>query len=90
MTVQEVGVGSWESVSVNLAPGDALLMFTDGVDETRSPDGKLLGKNAVERVFAQVEGEPAEFSELMRKTMRDFAAGTRQRDDTTFLVVKRG
>jgi phosphoserine phosphatase RsbU/P len=32
---------SWEECKVALAPGDRIILFTDGVSEARNPDGKM-------------------------------------------------
>jgi sigma-B regulation protein RsbU (phosphoserine phosphatase) len=43
----------YEDVSVRLSPGDALVLFSDGVTEAAGPDGEMFGE---ERVLACLEG----------------------------------
>ena len=87
--VAEPGEGSWPICEVRLEPGDGVLFCTDGVEETRAPDGSLLGRAAVEEVLRAERGDAPAFARAIRRRMKIFSAGTRQRDDTTFFVVQR-
>lgn len=77
--------GTWE-----LEPGDAVLLYTDGVVEARTPDGEMFG---LERLTDLAEreaaaGQPPE--ELLRRLVRavlDHQASD-LRDDATLLLVQ--
>lgn len=76
-TVEEVPFG----------PGDRLLMFTDGVSETRDADGAFYPLEQRLRAWA---GEPADrIPELLRGDLDRFGARGLD-DDTTALLVVRG
>lgn len=75
--------------SVALAPGDLLLLFTDGISEAMTHEDEEWGE---ERMIASAEkchGKTAE--EALRDLFRDvdaFTAGAPQHDDMTALILK--
>jgi serine phosphatase RsbU (regulator of sigma subunit) len=76
--------------SQDLEPGDAVLLYTDGVVEARTPDGDLFGEERlVDLLEREAAGEqPAE--ELLRRLVQ--AVLTHQagglRDDATLLLLQ--
>ena len=75
--------------AVLLAPGDALLAYTDGVGEAFDQVGGLFG---VERLLAAVESSPSHDPQALnasvREAVRAFAGGARQSDDITILTLR--
>lgn len=72
-----------------LAPGDALLAFTDGVTEARSSAGELYGE---ERLLALLEGPALPVPALLARieeSLRAHTAGGEPHDDVTMLAVRR-
>ena len=47
---------TYESGDVQLNPGDALLMYSDGLTEAESPDGKPFDEAGLERTLALYAG----------------------------------
>ncbi len=75
-------------VHLSLEPGDALVLFTDGVTEARAPDGRFAGQGLVEEVLAQAVGQDAEgIAASIEAAIRDFQGG-RPRDDLALLVLR--
>jgi hypothetical protein len=76
--------------SRDLEPGDAILLYTDGVVEARTPDGELFGQERlVDLLEREAAGEqPPE--ELLRRLVQDVlthqAGGLR--DDATLLLLQ--
>jgi hypothetical protein len=73
-----------------LEPDDAVLLYTDGVVEARTPDGELFGLDRLADLLEReaASGQPAE--ELLRRLMRavlEHQAGG-LRDDATLLLVQ--
>ncbi|MGH3112835.1 MAG: PP2C family protein-serine/threonine phosphatase, partial [Gaiellaceae bacterium] len=74
-------------VVVELAPGDTLVLYTDGVTEARSPDGAF-GENLLPEVLAGSAGRSAdEICKRIESAVLDFQAG-RPRDDIALVVLR--
>jgi sigma-B regulation protein RsbU (phosphoserine phosphatase) len=81
------GVG-WEIGVRPFGPGDALLIFSDGVLEARDSADEEFGLDRVRAALAGSRGRPAaQVVDRIRADVRDHAS--RQRDDVTVLVVRR-
>jgi phosphoserine phosphatase RsbU/P len=79
-------------VTVRLEPGDALLLYTDGVTEAPAAEGaNLFG---VERLLGSVErlpdlGSLREWAETIRQKVETHSAGQQLPDDLTLLLLRR-
>jgi sigma-B regulation protein RsbU (phosphoserine phosphatase) len=75
--------------SAPLVPGDTFLLFSDGVTETRGPDGELFGD---ERLLEAVEQWSSLGPELLlrqvRKQAAEFSDFQPQADDFTCIAVR--
>ena len=75
---------------VAFAPGDALVLLTDGFYEYMSPDQQLYGSRRVaDFVREHVSTAPAEFIRLLHADVLAFADGAPQGDDLTAVVIRR-
>ena len=74
---------------VKLAPGDWVIVFTDGVSEALSVTGEEFGDARIaEVVTAHLDGTPTQMIEAMISAVQRFATGAPQNDDVTALVVR--
>lgn len=77
------------SPEIALLPGELVLLTTDGIEETMSPDNTLFG---VERVLEVLRANRAKSSaEIIRnlyQAVRDFSRNSPQTDDVTAIVIK--
>ncbi len=70
-------------------PGSALLLYTDGITEARSPRGQPLGTGRLERLFRELAHLQArEIVDRVFAEVEAHAPGPRQ-DDQTVVVVRR-
>ena len=80
---------SHQTARVELRPGDALVLYTDGVVEAFDEGGKEFGED---RWFAAIRGLPqADAPSMLRHLMQrvdEFVGRTRQSDDITCLVLR--
>ena len=86
--------GAWETGTVELSPGDSLVLYTDGVTEAQARDGIQFGQ---ERLLAAMEtlrstGEPSaqELRDAVLAAVHAFMGGAPRFDDVTLMVIHRG
>lgn len=78
------------SVTLDLAPGDVLVLLSDGIYEYRNPAGEEFGEARVEAVVAAHRGTSmAQLSAHLIAQVHAFAQGAPQEDDITVVLVKR-
>ena len=74
---------------VNLARGDQLLIFTDGITEAMDLSDQLYGEQRVIDLFeSEAEGSPEAVVATTLASVEDFAGEAEQADDITILVVE--
>ncbi len=80
---------SYETASVELKPGDALIFFTDGVVEAFNESGEEFGN---ERWLSAIRNLPdwdaQQTLQVLMKQVDEFVGATRQSDDITCLVFR--
>ena len=80
----------FEQRSVTMAPGDVLLLYTDGVTEMMNPARELFGDDRLTAVLREHHrGGPQEIIDAILAALQEFAAGQSQSDDVTMVVLKR-
>jgi serine phosphatase RsbU (regulator of sigma subunit) len=81
---------SFESLRVRLAPGDALVLFSDGVTEARSPERDFFGIDRLVRAIRDASGGTAdEIAGAIEGATDRFRRGA-PRDDVAILVLRAG
>ncbi len=75
--------------TAELAPGEMLLLFTDGVTEAENPGRDLYGTQRLDRLMARAPRAAAhDLVDLTREDLRLFVGTADQVDDITMLVVR--
>jgi phosphoserine phosphatase RsbU/P len=75
---------------LRLAPGDKLLMYTDGLTEMFNPKGDEFGVCGVQSLAKRhAAAEPQAVLDACLEEIRNFSANSRQSDDLTLLVLHR-
>ncbi len=75
--------------TVQLAPGDTLVVFSDGVIDAISADGVPFGDDRLEAVLSVIEGgTPDDVLAGVFDSVEEFARGAEQQDDLTAIVVR--
>jgi serine phosphatase RsbU (regulator of sigma subunit) len=74
---------------VRLAPGDQLLVYTDGVTEAQNEAGEFFGRERLLSVIAAHAGaDSAALHEAVESAVASFTRGAPQSDDITVLVLE--
>ena len=81
---------SFTNQSLQLNPGDALVMYTDGVTEAENKEHAQFGEPRLEAALAELKGAPSkQIVETILAKIREFTDGAAQSDDITQLVIRR-
>ncbi|WP_051013871.1 PP2C family protein-serine/threonine phosphatase [Pararhodospirillum photometricum] len=81
----------YTTAEIHLAPGDALLLYTDGVNEAMNPEHEMF---KVERITETLQGNvaasggAAQIARTLLGAVHGFAAGAPQSDDITILALR--
>jgi sigma-B regulation protein RsbU (phosphoserine phosphatase) len=77
----------YEDSMAQLAPGDRLLLFTDGITEAAKPDGEEFGEQRlIESARGPVQCSSAELKDCLLTDVRNFC-NSQFHDDATLIVV---
>ena len=80
---------TYEEGDLQLAPGELLLLFTDGVTEAINPTGELFSDARLIRSLGEHAARPAtEIVSHVVEAVNGFAGGAPQEDDITVLAIR--
>lgn len=81
---------TFSSDTVQLEPGDAIYMFTDGVTEAENGNHDQFGEARLEETLAECKGKDSQhIVETINEKVKAFIDGAPQSDDITQLVIRR-
>jgi len=81
---------TYQSVETMLQPGDALILYSDGITEAEDPAGVPFEESGLEQTIATNASFPAaEMGAAVLKAVQQHAQDFRFSDDLTLLVLKR-
>jgi serine phosphatase RsbU (regulator of sigma subunit) len=85
-----VGNPDFEVAEANLQPGDAVLLYTDGVIDARNPDGQEFGEAKLRDLLHRESLSGREPAELLRRLIHDVLAhsAARLNDDASMLYLR--
>ncbi len=79
----------YSAASMQLEPGDTLVLFSDGITEAENPERELFGFQRLRDVLAGWQDESLEsLKKIVLDSVTEFAGGAPQSDDMTLLVVR--
>ena len=80
----------FEQNSVTIQPGDALVLYTDGVTEAMNSQGEEFGMGRLCQILADTSSrDPQDLNNAIFASIREFAGETPQSDDITCLTLYR-
>jgi sigma-B regulation protein RsbU (phosphoserine phosphatase) len=82
---------TWEQRTVQLAPGDALVLYTDGITEAQDRQEEFFGKERLLKVARASLGRSAqEMHATLLAEVYEFVGDAPQSDDIALMIVVRG
>lgn len=79
----------YQEKSFSVDPGDILVLFTDGIPEARSSDGREYTANGLRSRLRQCGQKSAkEIAQAIQDDLDNFAVGVEQHDDQTLMIMK--
>jgi phosphoserine phosphatase RsbU/P len=76
--------------TLQLKPGETLLLFSDGLTDCRNPQGEAFGYERLRESFSQFAAPSAdETCQGLTQTLLDFRQGAEQDDDVTLVTIMR-
>jgi sigma-B regulation protein RsbU (phosphoserine phosphatase) len=80
---------TFTTTTMQLEPGDTLLLFSDGVNEAEDRQGNLFGLARLREVLAGYEGDSLDsLQQAVLDAVESFTQGASQSDDITLLAVR--
>lgn len=79
----------YETAMTTLDHDDSLLIFTDGITEALSVDGKQFSETRLLSLLEKFTGNADELLPEILNSLNDFTKGEKQFDDNTFLTINR-
>lgn len=81
---------SWGETTIELAPGDVLLFYTDGAADAENSEGVFFGQERLVEIARTHLGRPAQdVQDALVAAIHDFVGDMRQFDDIALMVVAR-
>lgn len=81
---------SWQQKVVKFAPGDTLVLYTDGITEAQNHMGTMFGDQRLLDVIRTHLGRPAQdIQEAVLRSVQNFTGGAPRDDDIALVVLAR-
>ena len=71
----------------DLAPGNTLFLYTDGLNEAEDAEHRMFGKKRIIEVMQTTSQQPRTLIERMTQAVAEFVGDTEQSDDLTMLCL---
>ena len=81
---------AYQEIEVELRPGDVIVIYSDGVTDSRSPTGELYDTEGNRRLLKRVEGAagaPDAVGDAILREIHEFSGGQAQADDVTLVCL---
>ncbi|MCA9132154.1 MAG: SpoIIE family protein phosphatase, partial [Planctomycetales bacterium] len=79
----------YELATIQITPGDRLILYTDGIHEAPSADDAMFGIERLQGLVRGSQGSLQAVGEAIIASVRQFTAGTQQADDMCLVAVGR-
>ncbi|MDJ0991679.1 MAG: SpoIIE family protein phosphatase [Desulfobacterales bacterium] len=80
---------TYPSATVELARGEVLMGYTDGLTEARSPEGELYSRNRLRELLTGSPYSAGELLDNIKNSLSNFIGSAPRDDDVTLIAVQR-
>jgi serine phosphatase RsbU (regulator of sigma subunit)/anti-sigma regulatory factor (Ser/Thr protein kinase) len=80
---------AYDEHETDLAPGDSLLLYSDGLVEAHNPAGDMFGFSRLQKVVERSNGSPDLIDACLAELQAFVGTGWEQEDDITLVVLQR-
>src|SRR5262249_17870966 len=80
---------AYRAHEVALAPGDTMILFSDGVTDAMNVDQHEFGSDAMRAILQAGAATPAEVGQRILDAVKKHSLGCRQHDDITLVCLGR-
>lgn len=81
---------TWSQASIQLAPGDVLVLYTDGILDAENTDGEFFGQERLlSTLWASLDRPAREIQQALMDAVAEFTRGAVQSDDIALVVAVR-
>ena len=81
---------AWERTTVEINPGDVLVLYTDGIPEAQNDQGEFFKRDSLEAVIKENIDQPADgLEKSILDSLNSFLGEVSPQDDITLMVIKR-
>jgi serine phosphatase RsbU (regulator of sigma subunit)/anti-sigma regulatory factor (Ser/Thr protein kinase) len=91
-TSPPIGISGFQSKAtgtLQLNPGDTIVLYTDGITEAQAPNGNFFGFNRLTYIIESRANEPPEvLQQAIQSEIANFRRNALGRDDATLLIIK--
>jgi serine phosphatase RsbU (regulator of sigma subunit) len=84
--VQGVSLPDLKDIKLTMAPGDTMLLYTDGITEVRNPEKKMFEKKRLIKTLQDNGNSPVQ---EIKTAIHAALDGYTQDDDLTFVIVRK-
>jgi sigma-B regulation protein RsbU (phosphoserine phosphatase) len=78
---------TYQTVPLAMEPGQTLLLYTDGITESRSPKGDMLGEAALVEILRSTNNDPVETIQAVTRALEAHQRGETQADDQAMVAI---
>jgi len=84
-----LATSQYEVLEKRLAPGDRIVLFSDGLSEAENADGEFFEKTALLRVIREHPGSDCdELRSALEREVMEFIGSEVPADDVTIVVIE--
>jgi len=78
----------YEENSIKVQPGDKIVLFTDGVVDSRNPDGKMFGLENLKKIITDnAAANSYRLTHFVVEELEEFAGTAPRQDDLTVIII---